>query len=116
MLLLRRQSTSEVSGVALSWFTSYLTGRTQSDKIGSGMSKEGVLKCCVHQGSVLGPQLYSDYEIPLGTIIRYFLILFHMYLDDSQFYKSVSPLIQEGKLTAVMQLQNYIAQISDRNK
>ena len=65
-----------VSGDALSWFASYLTGRTKSVKIGSVMSKERVLKCCVPQGSVLGPQLYCDYTIPLGTIIRNFLISF----------------------------------------
>ena len=31
-----------VSGVARSWFASYLTGRTQTVKIGSVMSKERV--------------------------------------------------------------------------
>ena len=57
----------DISEVARSWFASYLTGRTQSLKIGSVMSKERVLKCCVPQSSVLGPQLYCDYTIPLGT-------------------------------------------------
>ena len=83
------------------------------------MSRERVLKCCVIQGSVLGPQLYCDYTLPLGTIIRNFLILFHMYADDSQLYKSVSPNIEEDQLTAVMQLRNCISEISDwmnRNK
>ena len=39
--------------------------------------------------------------------------------DDSQLYKSVSPNIEENQLTAVMQLQNCISEISDwmnRNK
>ena len=88
MLLLRRQSMFRVSGVALSWFASYLTGRTQSVKIESVMSKERVLKCCHPQGAVLGPQLYCDYTIPLGTFIsRSFFISFHMYADNSQLYK-----------------------------
>ena len=104
MLLSRLQSMFGVSGDALSWFASYLSGRTQSVKIGSVMSKERVLKYCVPQGFVLGPQLYCDYTIPLGTIIRNFLISFHMYADDSQLYKSVSPNIEEDQLTAVMQL------------
>ena len=106
MLLLKLQSIFGVCGVALSWFGSYLTGRTQSVKIGNAMSKERVFKCCVLQGSILGPQLYCGYTIPLGTIIRYFLISFHMYADDSQLYKSVTPNIEEDQLLAVMQLQN----------
>ena len=52
-------------------------------------------------------QLYCDYTIPPGTLIRNFLISFHRYADDSQLYKSV------------IQLQNCISEISDwmnRNK
>ena len=111
VLLSRLQSMFGVSGDALSWFASYLTGRTQSVKIGSVMSKERVLKCCVPQGSVLGPQLYCDYTIPLhslGTILRNFLISFHMYADNSQLYKSISPDIDDHQLNAVIQLQNCI--------
>ena len=103
MLLVRLESMFGVIGVALSRFNSYLTGRTQSVKIGSVMSKEGVLKCSVPQGSVSGPQLYYDYTMHLGTIIRNFLIPFHMYADDSQLYKSVSLNIEEDQITAVMQ-------------
>ena len=83
------------------------------------MSKERVLKCLVPQGSILGPQLYCDYTVPPGTIVRNFLISFHTYADDSQLYKSISPNIEEGQPTDVMQLQNCISEISDwmnRNK
>ena len=119
MLLSRLHSMFGVSGDVFYWFASYLTGRTQSIKIGSVMSKERVLKCCVPQGSVWGPLLYCDYTIPLGTIIRNFLISLHMYADDSQLYKSISPDIDEDQLTAVLQLQNCISEIGDwmnRNK
>ena len=54
-----------------------------------------------------------------NTIIRNFLISFHMYADDSQLYKSVSPNIEEDQLTAAIQLQNCTSEISDwmnRNK
>ena len=37
MLLLRLQSMFGVSGDALSWFASYLTGRSQSVKIGDNL-------------------------------------------------------------------------------
>ena len=73
------------------------------------MSEERVLKCCVPQGFVLGPQLYCDNTIPLGTIITNFLISCHMYADDSPLYESESSKIEEDQLTAVMQLQNCIS-------
>ena len=58
-----------VSRVALSWFASYIASRTQSVKIGSVMSKDRDLKCCVSQGSVLGPQLYFDYTIYIQGLL-----------------------------------------------
>ena len=65
MLLSRLQFMFVVTGVALCWFASHLPGGTESVKIGRVMSKERALKCCVPQGSVLGPQLYCDYTILL---------------------------------------------------
>ena len=72
MLLSRLQSMFGVSGVALSWFASYLTGRTQSVTIGSVMSKERIVKCCVPQGSALGP---TYMQIILNCISQYHQIL-----------------------------------------
>ena len=45
--------------------------------------------------------------------MRSFLISFHIYADDSQLHKSVSPDIDKDQLTAVMQLQNCISETSD---
>ena len=119
MLLSRLQSMFSFSGVDLSWVASYLADRSQSVKKGNVMSDDRVLKCCVAQGSVLGPQLYCDYTIPVGTTIRNCLMSFHMYADDSHLYKSVSLNIEEDQLSAVIQLQNCISEINawmNRNK
>ena len=48
-------------GCVLSWFRSYLHGRTQSVRIDSRVSRPRVVSCEVPQGSVLGPTLFILY-------------------------------------------------------
>ena len=43
------------------------------------------------QGSGAGPWGYTKYTGPLGAVIRLLLILFHMFADDTQLYKSLNP-------------------------
>ena len=57
--LLRRLSvTYGLDGAVLSWFRSYLSGRTQLVRCGSSKSASSTLSCGVPQGSVLGPILF----------------------------------------------------------
>ena len=48
-----------ISELALSWFKSYLSGRTHSVKVGNTLSHPAVLQYGVPQGSVLGPIIFS---------------------------------------------------------
>ena len=80
-----------VGGCVLKWFTSYLTDRYQSIKIGSTLYDVYKLLFGVPQGSVLGPLLFSLYTTPLNSIIsRHKGIKFHFYADDSQVYIHLS--------------------------
>ena len=101
-----------VKGTALKWFQTYLQGRTQSVIIKGVTSEKQTLKCCVPQGSGLGPDLYCKYTLPLGIIIRIFLILFHMYADDSQLYKGLKAQFHDEQISGIEQLQECIAEIS----
>ena len=63
ILLRRLDDWFGVTGKALDWFESYLTGRCQRIRLGDCLSSKADLKFGVPQGSVLGPLLSRS--IPL---------------------------------------------------
>lgn len=62
-LLHRLQFTFGVNGKVLSWFSSYLSGRSQQIAINETLSAEFELHCGVPQGSCLGPLLFTPLSI-----------------------------------------------------
>ena len=57
-LLKRLQKSYGLGEVVVSWFTSYLTGRTQFVKSSASSSMPSAVLYGVSQGSVLGPVLF----------------------------------------------------------
>jgi len=91
-VLLRRLSCSfGIVGNVHSWIQSYLTGRTQSVRIGSHSAPPYPAFVGVPQGSVLEPLLFSIYTSPISTIADYHHVSQQQYADDTQLYLALSP-------------------------
>uniref|UniRef100_A0A3P9LSI1 Reverse transcriptase domain-containing protein n=1 Tax=Oryzias latipes TaxID=8090 RepID=A0A3P9LSI1_ORYLA len=81
-----------ISGSALNWFASYLSGRSFYVGFSKFKSSSALLSCGVPQGSVLGPLLFNLYLLPLQHILSSFKDLsYHFYADDIQLYVSFKP-------------------------
>ncbi|CAM4660588.1 unnamed protein product [Leuciscus chuanchicus] len=72
-----------ISGTALQWFNSYLSGRSFRVSWRGVVSKTQHLATGVPQGSVLGPLLFSIYMTSLGSVIQKHGFSYHCYTDDT---------------------------------
>ena len=88
LLLEKMKSALGIDGIVLTWFKSYLSGRTQYVKILEASSIIMQLLCGVPQGSVLGPLLFLIYLLPLHHLIMSQGLEMHGYADDTQLYIS----------------------------
>lgn len=90
-ILLQRLSCFGVTDKALSWFKSYLTGRTQRVSVCGSVSKPFSLNFGVPQGSCLGPLLFIIYSSDLFRVINKHLQDVSAFADDTQIYISFKP-------------------------
>ena len=83
-ILLHKLKCVGASSLAIQWFESYLTGRSQYVRIGSTVSSTSALTYEVPQGSILSPFLFGIYvnDLPAVTVSSDL----DSYVDDSKLH------------------------------
>ena len=75
-----------VRGIALDWFTSYLSDRKQYVSVNGYISDYLNISCGVLQGSVFGPLLFLIYIHDLPNVSK--LLSFYLFADSIQIFIS----------------------------
>ena len=109
ILLERTTKSFGISGKALEWLSSYLSGRSQRVTLDGGVSMEFMTTCGVPQRSCLGPLLSTLYSSKLFTIIEKYIpcVLEH----DTQQYLSFNPGCTATEEESIAPMENCIKAI-----
>ena len=107
LFLSRIKSTFGVSGTAHQWFRSYFEDRYQRVTINGELSEEMALEIGLPKGAGAGPFGYKVYTRPIGSLIRKLSteVLFHMFADDNQLHRSLSPKDPSSQVAARSDLE-----------
>ena len=85
-----------IRGNVLSWFQSYLSGRTQYVTVNGHVSDLLPITCGVPQGSVLGPLLFLIYVNDLPKVSK--VMQFYLFADDTSNYFDSNNLVYLQKI------------------
>ena len=85
------ESNFGVCDSALSWFTSYLSGRSMQVQVNNTLSSHKSVEFSVPQGSVCGPVLFSCYSSTLCSVIDDTDTSISSYADDTEIHRAFDP-------------------------
>jgi hypothetical protein len=102
-ILLAKLDNYGVRGLALEWFRSYLSDRSQYVSYKDTNSDSQFISCGVPQGSVLGPLLFIVYTNDLPNSLKHSQCI--LFADDTTVYKS-SPNIHDAITSIESDLEN----------
>ncbi len=100
-----------ISGTALKWHKSYLSGRQQSILINGTRSNPFDLVYGVPQGSCLGPVLFSQYASTIFTVVNKHMQGVHAYADDHQLYLAFDPNSENSQSEALLCMERCLKDI-----
>ena len=112
ILLSRSCNVYGITGDALDWFRSYLTGKIQRVVIENAVSGDQELGFGVPQGSVLGPKIDYMYTKPVSDIIQRHGLSHHSYANDTQLYMTMDHSINNWR-DGLARIQLFVSEIRE---
>ena len=86
----------DIRGIALDWFSSYLSERKQYVSVNGHISDYLDISCGVPQGSVVGPIFFRIYINDLPNVGK--LLSFYLFADDINIYFEATDLVSLQKI------------------
>ena len=76
--LIKKMDHYGIRGIALDWFSSYLSERKQNVSVNGHISDYLDIFCGVPEGSVLGPLLFLIYTMTFLMLVSFYHVIFFL--------------------------------------